>query len=78
MTSKEKANDLFNKFNNTDLSEMGEDYQKDDAKSCSLICVKELISLLEYCYGSQKHMWTSNENENYKYWQEVKGFIEAY
>ncbi len=76
MTAKEKAKLLIQKYKGfSSNSCFGEDSDIVTAKQCAEICIDEQINLLEFVYGSQKHMWTSHENETYKYWQEVKRHI---
>jgi len=76
MTAKEKASEIYQKYkknlradNRSWLIEV---------KQCAIICVEEQIELLEFVYGSQKHMWTSHENETYSYLLNVKEYINEY
>ena len=73
MTPKEKAKQLFNKFDfiysYDGLDIMDEEFTKDDRKQCALIAVQELI---DQC-------WSYREIDlgmSLEYWEEVKQEIE--
>ena len=74
MTTKEKANDLIDKFLDVEWDSLDEEgggcfLVRHEAKQCALICVDEIIkSSLSYDYN----MAISANN----YWQEVKQEIE--
>jgi len=63
MTSKEKANQLFDKFKN-EINWIEIDYNVDlyrDAKQCALIAVEEIL---------QQFKWRPSEGSSF--WEEVK------
>lgn len=41
----------------------------------ALICANEIITALEYAYGSQKYMWKEGEKDHYKYWVSIRNEI---
>lgn len=66
MTSKEKAEELFNKYCiYLRAGLLYDDEAREDAKQCALIAIDELLNL---CWGGNKVAM--------KYWQEVKQEIE--
>lgn len=70
MTPKEKAEELFKKYNPHVLQRdfFGDDVEKIKTKQCALISVDEIL----------KAFWYTHKNESeYRYWQEVKQEIEA-
>ena len=72
MTPKEKAQELFNKFDfiysYDGLDIMDEEFTKEDRKQCALIAVDEIFEALD------EHHW---ENRNVtEYYREVKHEIE--
>jgi hypothetical protein len=77
MTPKEKAQELFDKFNNPDRTNYP--YYSHNAQQCALISVDEIIE------ATNMHQFAiSNDKEsiptkivNHPYWQEVKKEIEA-
>ena len=88
MTAKEKAKELISIYfrtlpqheviSETDgikFSDWNRTEHLNYSKKCALILIEEQIKLLEYCYGSQKYMWTSHENETHSYLQNVKQYI---
>lgn len=76
MTSKEKANELHNKFIDASIVEEEENYHHPKtyalAKQCALVAVKEISSLMIKFHG--RHI-ENNLSEIY-YWDEVKSEIE--
>jgi hypothetical protein len=62
MTPKEKAIELFDKYNKTVNT-----ITNTPIKKCALIAVDEILKC---------HIWKYNSIEPYKYWQEVKHEIE--
>ena len=70
MTAKEKAIELFNKFDfiysYDGLDIMDEEFTKEDRKQCALIAVEEIIY----------QMYDKYEVVDYRYWNEVKHEIE--
>ena len=73
MTPKEKAEELFNRFDfiysYDGLDIMDDEFTKDDRKQCALIAVDELIN----------QCWNYREIDlglSLEYWQEVKQEIE--
>jgi hypothetical protein len=81
MTPKEKAEELFDKFNNPDRTNYP--YYSHNAQQCALIAVDEIIKSnpLEPNDTSdwlQPEDWFSEANKSAeKYWEEVKKEIEA-
>lgn len=76
MTPKEKANELFNKFE--DVVDYNGDLSRMEAKKCTLICVDEIINtdaLLDRCITD---FLEPNEFDKMRlsYWQEVRQEIE--
>ena len=79
MTAKEKAKELIRLYKGFSCNKcFGENSDIITAKQCATICIDEQIKLLEYCFGSQKHMWSSHENETYSYLLNVKEYINEY
>ena len=78
MTQKEKAKELFNKFNfiysYDGLGIMDDEFTNDDRKECALIAVDEIIKTLKdndlYIGGE------TNIDDIIRFWQEVKQEIE--
>lgn len=70
MTPKEKAEELYSKFNPHVLQRdfFGDDVEKAKSKQCALIAVDEMIEAFWYTH--------KNESE-YRYWIEVKQEIEV-
>jgi len=81
MTPKEKAEELFNKFNKveiyisiepTDIECEIKHTQGNTAKKCALITVDEILwEIIKYADNSREYVV-----ENSLYWQEVKKEIE--
>jgi hypothetical protein len=73
MTPKEKAAELFNKFENTlpDAVEVSKQHIVD----CALIAVDEILKVVNDIWMDS---FTTGESDNkfYNYWQEVKQEIE--
>ena len=69
MTSKEKAEELFNRFNKEGLHQISpfinRTIRKEMIKQCALILVSELLNTLD-----------KGDNFNIEYWQEVRKEIE--
>ena len=63
MTPKEKAQDLFDKFNNPDTTNYPYVH---NAQQCALIAVDEIMDALD----------ANNAGWNFLYWQEVKKEID--
>jgi hypothetical protein len=73
MTPKEKAEDLFYKYLiyfPEFYNDLEYDYNPEDAKQCALIAVDELIN------NSIEWLGCKYQDEEIKYWQEVKQEIE--
>ena len=71
MTPKEKAQELYNKFYNTDSHGNSVKLRESLAKQCALIAVDEIMSDLTYLpYGLDYLI-------KIDYWEEVKQEIEA-
>lgn len=69
MTPKEKAEELFNRFNKEGLHQISpfinRTIRKEMIKQCALILVSELLNTLD-----------KGDNFNIEYWQEVRKEIE--
>jgi len=72
MTSKEKANELYNKFYNTDSHGNSVKVRESLAKHCALLAVDEILSLMVKFHG--RHI--EDNLHEISYWQEVKTEIE--
>ncbi len=73
MTSKEKANELVDKFDNFDV--LGEDHNGFTAQQCALIAVDEIMEFMKM--DDEYTETSSNANSKWVYyWQEVKQEIE--
>ena len=73
MTPKEKADELFEKFNNPDTT-----YHPyvHNAQQCALIAVDEIIeALLEYDIRNATYE-LQNMDRDFNYWEQVKQEIE--
>jgi hypothetical protein len=68
MTPKEKAIQLFDKFNNPDRTNYP--YYSHNAQQCALIAVDEILAVF---YDDIREMWLDELN----YWHQVKKEIEA-
>lgn len=70
MTPKEKAKELYNKFNHHVLQRdfFGDDVEKTKSKQCALIAVYEMLEEL-----SNEDMYPKS---NYIFWEQVKQEIE--
>ena len=66
MTAKEKAKELYNKFNPHCLTKSfyGDDVEIQSTKQCALIAVDEIINL--------KLLWFQKDTKELDYYQEVK------
>jgi hypothetical protein len=73
MTPKEKAKELFNKFDfiysYDGLDIMDEEFTKEDRKQCALIAVDEILEM-------DLPILEEEADKFYEYWQEVKHEIE--
>ena len=73
MTPKEKAKELFDRFDfiysYDGLGIMDDEFTKDDRKQCALIAVQELI---DQCHGYRE----IDLGMSLDYWEEVKQEIE--
>ena len=73
MTPKEKAEELFDKFNNPDRTNYPYSH---NAQQCALIAVDEILN--EYAHAENHIEDIMGKISIYiKYWQEVKQEIEA-
>ena len=68
MTPKEKAEELFDKFNNPDRTNYP--YYSHNAQQCALIAVDEIMNVLDQ-HLNEKQFKIMN------YWEEVKEEIQA-
>ena len=64
LTPKEKAKELFSKYQNIYLTEDSMGIDDELAKQCALIAVDEIISI--------KLLWFQKDTEYLDFWQEVK------
>ena len=82
MTPKEKALELFYKFNKVTSKEFNSDTftSATSAKKCALIAVDEIISQLQCVSDFESSIFIDNEYisviELIEYWEEVKKEIE--
>ena len=67
MTSKEKAEELVNKY----LAIQFGDFPTTEAKQCALIAVDEIIQAIDFDW-----MEVQNLDREHAYWEEVKQEIE--
>ena len=77
MSPKEKAKEIFEKFQSIEDSKSymgGQLLFTDEAKQCALIAVEEIEEAL-YQYGV-KSMELQNMDSTFRYWQQVKTEIE--
>ncbi len=65
MTPKEKANDLVGQFKLQIDEELNNGFTYDVAKQCAIICVEQIINLLNEGFGV-------NVSIKKEYWNEVK------
>ena len=70
LTPKEKAKELFSKYQNIYLTEDSMGIDDELAKECALIAVDEIINSLEN-YGKESDELQNMEND-FRYWQEVR------
>lgn len=79
MTPKEKAKDLVSNFRGIEMPASCDRASIGNAagKEVALICANEIITALEYAYGSQKYMWKEGETGHYNYWVSVRNEINA-
>jgi hypothetical protein len=82
MTPKQKAEELFNKFNNPDRTNYP--YYSHNAQQCALIAVEYVIIGIYQIdhkhtavYDNKSTFYNYKECQELKYWQEVKKEIEA-
>ena len=68
LDAKEKAKELFSKYQNIYLTEDSMGIDDELAKQCALIAVDEIISI--------KLLWFQKDTEYLDFWQEVKKEIE--
>ena len=64
LTPKQKAKELFSKYQNIYLTEDSMGIDDELAKQCALIAVDEIISI--------KLLWFQKDTEYLDFWQEVK------
>ena len=64
LTPKEKAKELFSKYQNIYLTEDSMGIDDEIAKQCALIAVDEIISI--------KLLWFQKDTEYLDFWKEVK------
>ena len=64
LTPKEKAKELFSKYQNIYLTEDSMGIDDELAKQCALIAVNEIISI--------KKLWFQKDTEDIDFWKEVK------
>lgn len=76
ITPKEKAQELFEKYNNYLQQEMNCIVYVRNAKQCAMICVDEVIkSLEEYDERNDTHELQNMESD-FRYWEKVKQELE--
>lgn len=75
MTPKQKAYELFERYNNFDFNTVDNRSQIQRAKECALIAVNEIISInpLGGSFDAEKN---PHHYYSVKYWKEVKQEIE--
>ena len=66
MKVEDKARELISKMLQYQMIVSDEEYSLNNAKQCALICVDEIIELLNY-YNEEM-----SSTQQYEYWQEVK------
>ena len=64
LTPKEKAKELFSKYQNIYITEDSMGIDDELAKQCALIAVDEIISI--------KLLWFQKDTEHLDFWKEVK------
>ena len=64
LTPKEKAKELFSKYQNIYLTEGSMGIDDELAKQCALIAIDEIISI--------KLLWFQKDTEHLDFWKEVK------
>ena len=64
LTPKEKAKELFSKYQNIYITEDSMGIDDELAKQCALIAVEEIISI--------KLLWFQKDTEHLDFWKEVK------
>ena len=64
MNPKEKAKELFSKYQNIYITEDSMGIDDELAKQCTLIAVHEIISI--------KLLWFQKDTEHLDFWKEVK------
>ena len=64
LTPKEKAKELFSKYQNIYLTEDSMGIDDELSKECALIVVDEIISI--------KLLWFQKDTEHLDFWKEVK------
>ena len=64
LTPKEKAKELFSKYQNIYLTEDSMSIDDELAKQCALIAIDEIISI--------KLLWFQKDTEHLDFWKEVK------
>ena len=65
MKENDKAKEIFNRY----VISISSDNWRDEAKECSIICVDEVLSAIE---------WNGKKpNPKYDFWKSVKSEIEA-
>ena len=64
LTPKEKAKELFSKYQNIYITEDSMGIDDELAKQCALIAVNEIISI--------KLLWFQKDTEHLDFWKEVK------
>ena len=71
MTPKEKARQLFDKYNSFDFNTIVNQTHRRYAKQCALIAVDEILKLRRGYFDFNNYM------NNESYWRQVKQEIEA-
>ena len=64
LTPKEKAKELFSKYQNIYITEDSMGIDDELAKQCALIAIDEIISI--------KLLWFQKDTEHLDFWKEVK------
>ena len=64
LTPKEKAKELFSKYQNIYLTEDSMGIDDELAKQCALLTIEEIISI--------KLLWFQKNTEHLDFWKEVK------
>ena len=74
--AKEKVEELVSKYSSL-FGELAYHDMTTKLKviECVLITVNEVINALNYRIGDRPEFWSSDENEQYTYWQEVQRYL---